>query len=177
MDAAIVLSTSASLRFPVRRPQIVSAEFGIFSDTLASALDASELIFTTGGDAEWLPVVDPTAEAGYSSAQSGVIGKESETWLETTVSGTGELSFRWKVDCEKDDGGEVTWDRLRVFVNGVETARIDGKTSWQRLALPVSGGKTTIRWSFYRDDYDESNADCQNKAWVDDIKFTAKEGK
>ena len=62
-------------------------------------------------------------------------------------------------------------------VNGVETARIDGKTSWQRLALPVSGGKTTIRWSFYRDDYDESNADCQNKAWVDDIKFTAKEGK
>ena len=38
----------------------------------------------------------------------------------------GTLTFRWRVDCEKDDGGAAAWDRLAVFTNGVEAARIDG---------------------------------------------------
>ena len=99
-------------------------------------------------------MIDATAQTGYTSARSGTIGAESETWLETTVEGAGTLTFRWRVDCEKDDGGGATWDRLAVFTNGVEAARIDGKTGWQTVELPVSS-TTTIRWSFYRDDFDE----------------------
>jgi hypothetical protein len=156
-------------------PKSVTAKFGTFSDTLATAIDAPTLTFTTGGDASWLPVIDATAQTGYTSARSGAIGAESETWLDTTVDGAGTLTFRWRVDCEKDDGGGATWDRLSVWTNGVEVARIDGTTGWQTVALPING-KTTIRWSFYRDDWDESGPTCENAAWVDGIIFTAKEG-
>ena len=153
----------------------VMAKFGVFNDTLAIALDAPALTFTTGGDTNWLPAIDATAEVGYTSARSGTIGAEAETWLETTVEGAGTLTFRWRVDCEKDDGGGATWDRLAVFTNGVEAARIDGKTGWQTVTLPISG-QMTIRWSFYRDDWDEPGQLYENAAWVDGVIFTEREG-
>ena len=173
---------SASLRLCVNQPATVSAVFGTFSDTLSTALDAPALTFTTGGDAEWQPAIDATAQTGYTSARSGTIGAESETWLDTTVNGAGTLTFRWRVDCEKDDGGGATWDRLAVFTNGVEAARIDGKTGWQTVTIelpnsptPNSPTQTLIRWSFYRDDYDEPGQTHENRAWVDGIIFN-KEG-
>ena len=167
-------ANSASLCLCVSKSTTVSAVFGTFNDTLATALDAPALTFTTGGDANWLPVVDTTAQTGYTSARSGAIGAESETWFDTMVEGPGTLSFRWRVDCERDDGGGATWDRLAVFTNGVEAARIDGQTGWQTVTVPVYG-KTTIRWSFYRDDWDEPGETHENAAWVDSIEW--KEGR
>ena len=176
-DAADELNAARSASAPyqaslsINAPVAIGAVFGTFSDTLATALDALALTFTTGGDASWLPVIDATAQTGYTSARSGTIGAESETWLDTTVEGSGTLTFRWRVDCEKDDGGGATWDRLAVFTNGVEAVRIDGKTDWQTVELPING-KTTIRWSFYRDDFDESGQSHENCGWVDNIVFT-----
>ena len=171
-----VENISAHSGLCVNTPTAVSAVFGTFDDTLATALDAPALTFTTGGDAEWQPVIDATAQTGYTSARSGVIGAESETWLDTTVEGAGTLTFRWRVDCEKDDGGGATWDRLAVFTNGVEAARIDGKTDWQTVTIelpnsptPNSPTQTLIRWSFYRDDFDEPGQSHENCGWVDGI--------
>jgi hypothetical protein len=168
-DSATV---SASLSLRVDEPLTVSAVFGVFNDTLATALDAPALDFLTGGDAAWMPVIDPLAETGYTSARSGAGGADTDTWLDLALEGAGTLTFRWRVDCEKDDGGEATWDRLAVFVNGVEAARIDGKTGWETVTLPVSGPKTTIRWSFYRDDWDDPGQTHENAAWVDGVTFT-----
>ena len=172
-----------ALRLCVENPVTVSAVFGTFNDTLATALDAPALTFTTGGDGSWLPVIDATAQTGYTSVRSGAIGAEAETWLDTTVEGAGTLTFRWRVDCEKDDGGGATWDRLAVFTNGVEVARIDGNIDWQTVAIeipnsntPNSNTQTLIRWSFYRDDWDETGQTHENCAWVDGVTFTAKEG-
>ena len=123
-------------------------------------------------DADWTPVSDATAQTGYTCARSGTIGAESETWLDTTVEGAGTLTFRWCVDCEKDDGGGATWDRLAVFTNGVEAARIDGKTGWQTVPIELSNPKTTIRWSFYRDDWDEPGQTHENCGGVDGIIWT-----
>lgn len=163
---------NATLALTLDAPKTVGAVFGVMTDTLAQAADAPALTFTTGGDAVWAPVIDATAESGYTSARSGAMGAESETWMETTVFGTGTLSFRWKADCEKDPGGCATWDRLTVFTNGVEAARLDGRTDWQAVTLPV-GGTTTVRWSFYRDDFDEGNAGCANCGWIDGVIFEA----
>ncbi len=180
-DAADELNAARSASAPyqaslsINAPVAIGAVFGTFNDTLATALDATTLAFTTGGDAAWQPVIDATAQTGYTSARSGAIGAESETWLDTTVEGSGTLTFRWRVDCEKDDGGGATWDRLAVFTNGVEVARIDGKTGWQTVELPING-KTTIRWSFYRDDFDEPGQTHERCGWVDGIIFTAREG-
>ena len=187
-DAADELNAARSASAPyqaslsINAPVAIGAIFGTFNDTLATALDAPALTFTTGGDAAWLPVIDATAQTGYTSARSGAIGAESETWLDTTVEGSGTLTFRWRVDCEKDDGGGATWDRLAVFTNGVEAARIDGKTDWQTVTIelpnsptPNSPTQILIRWSFYRDDFDEPGQTHENCAWVDGINFTRKE--
>ena len=176
-DAASELNAARSASAPyqasliVNAPVTVGAVFGTFNDTLATALDAPALTFTTGGDAAWLTVIDATAQTGYTSARSGAIGAEAETWLDTTVEGAGTLTFRWRVDCERDDGGGATWDRLSVWTNGVEVARIDGKTDWQTVTLPITG-KTTVRWSFYRDDWDESGQAHESCGWVDGIIWT-----
>jgi len=153
-------------------PLAVSAVFGVFDDTLAEALDAPALAFTTGGDADWAPVVDATAQTGFTSARSGAGGADTDTWLDLSLEGSGTLSFRWRTDCEKDDGDGATWDRLAVFVNGVEFSRIDGTTDWQMVTIPVSGPKTTIRWSFYRDDWDDPGPPRENAGWIDGVTFT-----
>ena len=153
-------------------PLAVSAVFGVFDDTLAEALDAPALTFTTGGDADWAPVVDATAQSGCTSARSGAGGADTDTWLDLSLEGSGTLSFRWRTDCEKDDGDGATWDRLAVFVNGVEFSRIDGTTGWQMVTIPVSGPKTTIRWSFYRDDWDDPGPPRENAGWIDGVTFT-----
>ncbi len=176
-DVEASAAGGASLPLVMDGPKTVRAEFGAWSATLADALDVPGWTFATGGDAEWQPVVDAWAQTGYTSARSGAMGSECETWMETTVTGGGELGFRWRADCEKDPSGEATWDRLTVFTNGVEAARLDGTTGWQRVTLPVSGAKTTIRWSFYRDDWDEGGPGRTSGGWVDGVTWTGTEGR
>ena len=64
-------------------------------EPLAAACDIA-LAFTTTGDADWF---SQTAESNYggSALQSGAIGDGQETWLETTVTGSGTLYFDYKV--------------------------------------------------------------------------------
>ena len=133
----------------------------------ASANTASAALpWTTGGDANWVPIGDSTATSGFS-AQSGVIGGDAETWMQTVVSGVGTLSFSWKVDCERDDSGDTTWDRVVVTTNGVEAARMDGTTGWVPMSFEFfDAASHTIRWTFVKDGYDEPGADYADCAWV-----------
>ena len=141
--------------------------------TLAEAAGAPGLPFTTGGAADWTPVGDATSESGFA-AQCGAIGANSETWMGTTVSGAGTFSFAWKVDCERDDSGEATWDHLAVAVDGTERERIDGTTEWATMTLALEGAGThTVRWTFAKDDYDEGK--CRDLAWVSGVQWVPQE--
>lgn len=150
----------------------VTATITKWTLTLAEAVGAPALVFSTGGDAEWTPIADETATSGYS-AKSGAIGDaepgaESVTWLETSVSGSGSFSFQWKVSCEHDDFGDCTWDRLMVFTNGVEVARIDGESGWRSVNLRFDDvGAHTIRWAFIKDDFNEEQ--FPDIAWVSGV--------
>ncbi len=142
--------------------------------TLADAAGAPDLAFTTGGAANWVPVGDLTSASGLA-AQCGAIGLESETWLETTVSGAGSFAFDWKVDCERDDSGGATWDHLAVSIDGIEMARIDGTTGWATVTLALEGAGThTVRWTFAKDDFDE--AECRDLAWVSGVQWSPSGG-
>lgn len=142
--------------------------------TLADAAGAPGLAFATGGAADWVPVGDVTAASGFA-AQCGAIGPESETWLETTVSGSGSFAFAWKVDCERDDSGGASWDHLAVSLDGTEKARIDGTTGWATVTLALEGAGThKVRWTFSKDDYDE--AECRDLAWVSGVRWSPSGG-
>ena len=145
--------------------------------TLPVAVDAPALTFTTGGDAQWTPVFDGSAKVGGSFAQSGALSwsmeddDPSETWMETTVAGSGTFSFWWKVECEDDPFG-CTWDRFEVYTNDVEAARIDGKTEWAKMEFTFTdSGTHTVRWRFCKDDWDDEK--LTDLAWVDGVIWTS----
>ena len=131
--------------------------------------DAVWLTFTTGGDAGWNYDWDwENMNGAYDiRMQSGQIGNEEESWLQTSVVGRGTFSFRWKVDCEYDDFGEAAWDHLAVFTNGVEAVRMDGTRGWERMSFTFDDdGRHTIRWVFVKDGYDEEDAAYEDCAWL-----------
>jgi len=141
--------------------------------SISEAAGMIELDFSTAETAPWHPIVDSSAESGVS-AQSGSIGNNASTWMETSVRGAGEFSFWWRVDCEKDDLGQATWDRLMVFTNGVEAARIDDVTEWRNISFVFGDeGKHTIRWEFVKDDYDEDGATFADNAWVSGVSWVS----
>lgn len=131
--------------------------------------DAVWLTFTTGGDAGWNYDWDlENMNGAYDiRMQSGQIGNEEASWLQTSVVGRGTFSFRWKVDCEYDDFGEAAWDHLAVFTNGVEAVRMDGTRGWERMSFTFDDdGQHTIRWVFVKDGYDEEDAAYEDCAWL-----------
>ena len=96
--------------------------------------------------------------------QSGAIGNSQTSWIETTVTGDGTLSFWWKVSSE--DG----YDWLICTTNGVEVMQITGEAGWESQALNIAGGETTIRWTFEKDrvDIDPVGMDC---GWLDGVEW------
>src|SRR3954469_22571503 len=77
--------------------------------SLGNALDAPELVWTTGGtggsgwvfEAQDLFGGDNTFD-GVDSARSGVTLNGGESWLQTTVTGPGTISFWWDAYSEPD---------------------------------------------------------------------------
>ncbi|MGN0876845.1 MAG: chitobiase/beta-hexosaminidase C-terminal domain-containing protein [Kiritimatiellia bacterium] len=121
--------------------------------TLADAVGAPGLTFTTGGDAAWKIVTDATAKVDGMCVQTGTIGDEQTTWIETTITGAGTFTFWWKSDCEDDPDGS-TWDHLAYSIDGVEQGRIDGQTAWAQVSVALDEGTHTIRWTYVKEALD-----------------------
>lgn len=132
---------------------------------LPTAVNMPRLVFTTGAGCPWTAEMAATAADGVHDARSGTPDDEAESWLETTVSGAGRITFKWRVSCELDDSGERDWDHLVFLVDGVEKARIDGETGWTEASFDVVGAGThTLRWEYVKDIAMADGEDC---GWLD----------
>ena len=130
--------------------------------SLSAALDNTSLSFTTGGYAQWFGTPVRSAD-GVDSAQSGSCEDEKASWLKTTVSGAGTLSFYWKVSSEEN------YDWLELWVDGTKKARISGLTGWVKKTVSITGGGShTVTWRYSKDCSVSSGADC---GWVDQVKW------
>ncbi len=130
---------------------------------LDEALDANNMLsWNSGGNANWTGQIATASIANSSSAQSGTIHNNEQTWLQTTVQGPGVLSFYWKVSSETD------WDYLALLVDGSEKRRISGEVDWNKLNIPIESGKHQIRWLYKKDKYLSSGKDA---AWLDQVIF------
>ena len=130
--------------------------------SLAEALDNSSLSWTTGGSSSWTGQTG-TYFSGGDSAQSSWISDNGSTYLETTVTGPGTLSFVWKVSSE---GG---CDFLRFSIDGLLQTSIAGEVGWTSLSYNLSSGSHTLRWSYSTD---VSTLSGSNAGWVDYVQFT-----
>ncbi|GAF99456.1 unnamed protein product, partial [marine sediment metagenome] len=108
-------------------------------DSLSEALDTT-LSFTTDGSADWF---SQTAISYYSgdAAQSGGISHNQESWMQTTVSGAGVVSFYWKVS------SEAYYDYLEFYIDGSLQDRISGTVGWQQMTYTITAsGSHTLEW-------------------------------
>lgn len=133
----------------------------VYGQSLGEALNATNLTWTTGGDAEWFSQTNVTHD-GVSAAQSGLIVHDQSTWIETIVTGPGTLSFRWKVS------SEPTYDYLQLSVNGEAWLDISGDTDWNQQGVSLPDGDHIIRWTYVKDGTVSAGTDA---GWLDEISF------
>lgn len=137
------------------------------SISLAEALDATNLVFATGGHADWTVVTNVTHASGLYAVRSGAVSDPQSTWIETTLTGIGALSFWWKVSCE--DNALDAQNHLNVVVDGVEQSRIAGEVDWSQLSISLTAGVHTVRWTYLREGTAGAGQDC---AWMDNVTWT-----
>ena len=134
---------------------------------LSEALD-TRLDFVTGGSADWFDQSE-TSQYGGDAAQSGFISEDEDSWLRTTVNGTGTVSFYWKVSSEQD------YDFLEFHIDGKLRDRISGEQDWQQKTYTITTpGVHVLEWRYVKyatadsDEPGTSNSDC---GWVDNIEW------
>jgi len=86
-----------------------------------------------------------------------------QTYMQTTVTGPGTISFYWKVS------SETYFDYLRFYVDGVQQAAISGSVGWQYKSFSVASGTHTLKWAYTKDYSVSSGSDC---GWVDWVAWT-----
>ena len=131
--------------------------------SLANAVDAPALTWTTGGDARWRGRATPTHD-GDDAAQSGALTNSQVSWMETSVVGPGTVSYWWKVS------SELTFDLLQFSINGVLKTQISGERDWTNVVYAVPAGLQTLRWNFTKDSSISAGSDA---GWVDQVSFVS----
>ncbi|KAJ3448450.1 hypothetical protein M0812_00930 [Anaeramoeba flamelloides] len=134
---------------------------------LEEAVDNSDLTFTTGGDAGWFGQ-DADYYFGSSSARSGSIDHNGESWMQTTVTGKGTVSFYWKLSSEREK------DNLQFYIDSKLKENYDSETSsdWVQVSYDILlGGEHTLKWKYTKDAEGSYGYDC---GWVDQLEFEEK---
>ncbi len=167
-----ILATTTNYTFTVVSDQVLVANF-FYVSTLGDAVDAPELVWTTGGEAgnsatgattNWYPQKITTHD-GVDAVQSGTINQAGVSWMQTTVVGPGTLSFWWKVSSAQG------LDFLRFTIDGgVPVGEISGDVDWQRKDFSVLSGTHVLKWAYTRGNANNAvGLDC---GWVDQVVWT-----
>lgn len=140
------------------------------AETLDQGLDDTSLVWVTGGNQPWYAtnVTAIAAFDGTDAAASGPITHNQESWLETTVTGPGTLTFWWSVS------SEVFNDVLEFRVDGQVVDAISGDQfpDWQYRIYYITNGSHTVRWRYFKDTSENSFPD---RGYLDQVKFITTE--
>ena len=144
------ISTNATIFVTVTPPQGLD---GVF-------LGATNLVWQTGGNAPWFGQTN-ASQTGSFAAQSGPVGVGEESWLGTTVTGPGILTFWWK-RTTVGYGSQVSFSTSR----GGELS-LQGTTGWRLERVSIPAGDCVLAWS-YTGSYLVATADA---LWLDQVSF------
>jgi subtilisin-like proprotein convertase family protein len=126
---------------------------------LAQALDAPQLVFTSGGNVPWVVPATDTHD-GSDAAESGDIDDNHQSWLETTITGPAFVTFWFRLS------SEAGYDFFRFSIDGEELWYSDGTHAWRQLGFFVPAGIHTARWNYTKDDSFTSGSD---RLWLDQV--------
>jgi hypothetical protein len=128
------------------------------TSSLAGALD-NDLVWATGGNAKWFSQ-NTMSFYGNDAAQSGELSNYENTWIQTTVTGPGTLTFYWKVSSEK------YYDSLLFFIDAMNAGYINGEVDWQEKSYYIGAGTHTLKWSYNKN---SMNSGGMDRAWLDKV--------
>lgn len=126
------------------------------------AADASNAVWTTTGDALWVPQTNVTVD-GIAAAQSGTITNGQKSTLQALVTGPGTLTYYWKVSSQPSS------DYLQFSVNGAQQAAISGEVRWEQETFYVGAGAQLLQWTYSKG---TNGTAGQDAGWVDEVVFT-----
>ncbi len=131
------------------------------TDDFARGLNATNLSWTSSGDARWF-VQSAVTRDGLAAAQSGAITDNQSSVLTAAMPGPGTLNFWWKVS------SEANHDLVTVSVNGVVAAAISGSTDWRQQTVYLGAGPQTVQWTYSKD---ASGSAGQDAGWLDLVSY------
>lgn len=126
---------------------------------LGDAVDNTNLSWTTGGNAEWFGQTNISFYDG-DAAQSGAVTNYQSTWLRTSVTGPGTLTFYWKLS--SGDG----LDSLVFSIDGVQQTQLTGTVDWRQESYPIYSGEHDLEWK-----YTEAGS-VAGSGWLDKVQLT-----
>jgi internalin A len=134
--------------------------------TLAQAVGATNLVFTTGGDAPWFVEATNTYNGAPAALQSGHLAYNQGSWLSATIIGPGTLSFWWNVDPDTYDvlschgiASDTQWEYF-LFQ--------DSPRQWVHEALELPAGPCTFYWSYGKNSSSSTHTDA---GWLDNVSY------
>lgn len=141
------------------------------------ALDAPELQWSSGGSPGWV-IAEGAGEDGGDAIQVSYkeYNQAKSSWIETVVTGPGELKFWWLVREVNNgrymklyiDSGDGSIDRDDWVTRRDSTALMfDEPAVWEELTFTVPEGEARIRWS-----YDFDCCGATGTAMLDRVTFT-----
>jgi hypothetical protein len=138
--------------------------------TLAEALDAPEINWTSwGNNNAWSGVLMENA-FGMDCARSGAIADGYNTFLEGTVKGPALLTFNWKVSSQPRSSDYFAHDDLEFYLDDKQVDEINGETGWQTKQYLLPKGEHKLNWDYYKDPAISAGQDC---GWVDRVRVAA----
>ena len=137
---------------------------------VAEYLNCTNLTFTLGGDTPLWYGEKVTRADKVGMMRSGAIADSQTNWIETVVSGAGQISFWWKANGEYEVSkkGVITrYDYAEFTVDGVFVEEIGDESDWMYVTIPVEGaGSHVLRWMYHKD---ESGSDGDDCAWLSEV--------
>ena len=153
------LSTNATILVTVAAPQPLDGSW----------LRATNLVWQTGGNAPWFGQTNETCN-GSAAAQSGAVEAGDESWLETTVTGPGILTFRWKRTPVSAYNGAYEFQGSATFTTSRGgTLLLPASTTWQEEKVSIPPGKCALDWNYAS----YAAASPSNACWLAEVSFVA----
>ena len=135
--------------------------------SLAEALDATNLIWTTEGGAAWVPQIAETSD-GIDAAKSGAVGGTNTSDLATSVKGPGTLAWKWKAQIDGIAGVDVWLDGK--MLSELSDPYLDETTDWTDASLTINDNEThRIEFRFWNGGTGETLSDC---VYLDQVSWT-----
>jgi hypothetical protein len=112
--------------------------------TLIDALDLPGGTVLGSSGPAWRADASITHDS-VDAGRSGFIGDSSSSSFSLSVVGPVTANWWWKVS------SELGYDRLSLWMDGVEMAAISGDPGWEQRTLQIATGSHTLAWIYAKD--------------------------